>query len=142
MKSKSGKKIIIISIFVAVVVLLVVVGGFLLTRNQKNDTVSEPVSISTDQALALPRDSQCLINAAAIKTKAQAQKGLGEEDGLWTSHIYDVPAGTNVNVSIATYNGSDTVTGSLEYSNGYGSYNFTVTKKVDDWVYTRFIGCK
>ena len=98
-------------------------------------------AISTEQALALSSDAPCLVNDTATKTKAQSIPALSEDSGIWTEEIYDVPAGTHVDVSVASYNGTDTVKGSLLYSGQYGSYNVTLTKQNDGWRYTQFTGC-
>lgn len=102
-------------------------------------------SISTEQARALPKDTACLSNNSTTKTTVESLPGLGEDGGLWTGQIYDVPAGTNVDVNIATYANTDTITGSLVYPQQYGSYNFTVTKQSDGsdgWRFTEFTGCR
>ena len=113
--------------------------SFLLIRT---NSASQPVSISIEEARTLPKDSTCLANNAATKANVQSQKWLGEDDGFWTSYIYDVPAGTNVDINIATYDTKATIAGSLVYPKEYGSYNFTLTKQSEGWRYTKFDGCK
>lgn len=56
-------------------------------------------------------------------------------------HLHDVPAGTNVDIKIATYSETE-VTGSDRYPDEYGSYNFTMTKKDSDWSVTTFQRCE
>ncbi len=132
--------------------------GILLTRTRAHDATqpasqpapqpaSQPApqpaaSISMKSAQTLPKTDACFANNAPTKATVQAQPTLGEDDGFWTSYIYDVPAGTSVDVSIATYDGSDTVTGSLAYSDTYGRYNFTAKKQSGEWRYTDFVGCR
>ena len=118
-----------------------IIGAIIFIRT--HNAASAPLtSISTQQARALPTDETCLANNSSIKTQVEKMDGLSEDFGPWTSHIYDVPAGTNVDVAINSYNGSDSITGSLAYSGDYGSYNFTLTKQADGRGYTRFTGCK
>lgn len=140
-QNRNNKKILVIISAAIVVIAAVLISGLLLTHTNANG-ISQPASIGIKDAKVLPKDNKCLANNVATKTQVQTQKGLGEDGGFWTSYIYDVPAGTNVDVSIATYNGNNVVTGSLAYSNQYGSYNFTATKKADEWRYTSFEGCQ
>ena len=117
---------------------------------------SIPASIGIDRARTLSIDNACLENNAAIKAEVQKIEKLGEDAGFWTSYIYDVPAGIQVDVNITTHDDT-AVTGSLHYSDGYGSYNFTAapttvsrasakgsptaTTPADEWHYTRFARC-
>ena len=140
-QNRNNKKIVLFTSVAAVVVVVALAIGILLIRVNAN-SASQPASISMKDARALPEEGTCLANDAAVKAKAQAQPVLSEDGGFWTSYIYDVPAGTNVDVNIASYNGSDIVTGSLAYSDGYGSYNFTATKQSSEWRYTRFARCQ
>ncbi len=137
---KSNKTVILASLAVLAVI-AALVGAVLLTRTNANGA-SQPASIGIKAARVLPQDGTCLANNAAIKAKVHALPMLSEDGGFWTSYIYDVPAGVNVEDSIATYNGTDTVTGSLAYSDNYGSYNFTATKQANEWRYTKFARCQ
>jgi len=56
------------------------------------------------------------------------------------SYLSDVPAGTNVDVKLATYSPAR-VTGSDYYPAKYGTYNFTMTKDSDGWRFTSFRHC-
>jgi hypothetical protein len=56
------------------------------------------------------------------------------------SYLIDVPAGTNVDVKIASYS-KDVITGSDRYPSKYGSYNFTMNKQNGDWIITGFTRC-
>lgn len=136
-----NQKILIITGLVTTAAIVLV--GSLWLMYGKADNTLLPTFIDTRQAQVLPHSDKCLVNNAALKTRAEKQKGLGEEDGLWTSYIYDVPAGTNVDVSISSYDeGKGIITGSLAYPEQYGSYNFTLTKHMDIWSYSKFTGCK
>ncbi len=138
-KNRDHKKIFVSAGIVVVAVALIV--SILLIRANANGA-SLPAFIGIKDARVLPQDGKCLANNATTKARTEAQQGLGENDGFWTSYIYDVPAGTNVDVNIATYNETDSVTGSLVYSNNYGSYNFTATKQANEWRYTAFTRCQ
>lgn len=137
---KSRKRVLIVSA-VLLAIIIVLIGGFLLVRKDAN-SASIPAFVGIKEARVLSKDDVCLANNASKKAEVQSQKGLSEDGGFWTSYIYDVPAGVNVDVNIADYNGSNTVTGSLVYSDGYGSYNFTGTKQGESWAYTQFAGCE
>ena len=141
-KPSSKKHTLLITLIAAGVIIIAVVAGIVIFVYTHNAASAPLTSISTQQARALPTDETCLTNNSSIKTQVEKMDGLSEDFGPWTSHIYDVPAGTNVDVAINSYNGSDSITGSLAYSGDYGSYNFTLTKQADGWGYTRFTGCK
>jgi hypothetical protein len=130
-------------IILAVSILIIITLSFanFMARAQANN-IPQPTSISMKQSQAMPSTDKCLANNAAIKREVQALKGLSEDGGLWTSYIYDVPAGTNVDVNVATHNKKGVVTGSLAYDKPYGSYNFTITRQSDGWRYTQFSGCR
>jgi hypothetical protein len=57
-----------------------------------------------------------------------------------TSYLADVPAGTYVDVKLASYSPTK-VTGSSNYASKYGSYNFVMTKQSDGWHFTDFKHC-
>lgn len=140
-KSISFRKRIVLLSLAGAVTITGIIGTILFSKaNATEEYAYNPLSIK--QVLALPKDSTCLVNNDAVKTAAQSQKGLGEDDGLWTSQIYDIPAGTNVDVNIASYTKDTTVAGSLAYPKQYGSYNFTVTRQADNWRYTEFTRCE
>ena len=128
------------------VVVLATVGVFLAIALHGNgakalESGGKPIDdIRTKQALALPKTESCLTNVPKVKAAAEKQQGLSEETGVWTGEILDVPAGTQVQVNVASYH-IDTVTGSLLYPPKYGSYNFTLHKQPGGWYFTRFTGC-
>ncbi len=134
------KRLVIIGVIVVAIVLVACVISFAILRPAPdNDTALN--AMSTKQALALPKDAACLSNNASVKTQVEGLPSLGEDGGIWTEEIYDLPAGTNANVSVATYDNSGSVTGSLAYPKQYGSYNFTLTKHSDGWRFTQFTRC-
>lgn len=138
---RNNKKLVISALIVAAVSIVAALSATIALYVNANET-PQPTSIGMKDAQALPESGTCLANNPSVKTEVQAQKSLGEDDGFWTSYIYDVPAGTNVEVRIATYNGRDMITGSLAYSNQYGSYNFTASKQTDGWRYIKFTRCQ
>jgi hypothetical protein len=56
------------------------------------------------------------------------------------TYLIDVPAGTNVDVRLASYSPT-TVTGTDYYPAKYGSYNFAMTKHPNGWYFTDFLHC-
>lgn len=135
-----NKKLVLIASVALVILIACGVGFIILQYPPQRDTGLK--AISTKQALALAKNETCLSNSADIKTKVESLPGLAEDGGVWTGQIYDVPAGTNVEVNVATYNTTDSITGSLAYPKEYGSYNFTLTKQSDGWRFTTFTGCQ
>lgn len=140
-KTLNVKRLSIAVPIIGVILAAAMIIGANITRANAQDDLGNLTSISMKQASALPKNSPCAPNSATVKGQVQRINGLNEEAGPWTSYIYDVPAGTNVDVNIASYSGEDTVTGSLIYSDNYGSYNFTLTKQSGGWRYTAFTGC-
>lgn len=130
-----------------VVVLLVAVSlvWLFISQNSSKSKTNQGMSlaaISVKQARGLRHTASCVGNNPATKATVEALPGLGENSGIYTEEIYDVPAGTNVDVSIATYDSpSYTLGGSLTYSNEYGRYNFLLQKQSDGWRYVAFIRC-
>jgi hypothetical protein len=80
--------------------------------------------LAADPAINIPSDKSDSIELAAI------------------SQLTDVPAGTNVDVKIASYK-DNKITGSDRYPSKYGSYNFAMEKRQNgDWIVTEFKHCK
>jgi hypothetical protein len=98
------------------------VGVFLLTHQAPKYTNGD---ISVREAQALPLDAKaCAKPNDALRLTPQERNDI--EMGA-ILHIVDVPAGTNVDVRIASADGRK-ASGSAIYPGSYGSYNFTVTK--------------
>lgn len=122
---------------------LVIIGGiWLVWAGSVGSKTTRLNSITTKQALALPKEATCRANDTTTETTVKSINGLGEESGPWTSHILDVPAGTEVSVNIASYDKNSSISGSLIYPEQYGSYNFTLKKQSNDWYFTQFSRCK
>lgn len=134
-------------IIVGVVVLLVaalVTWLIILTANSKpNANQGTPIAaMSIKQARELPHTATCVSNYPPTKATVESIPGLSEDSGIYVGEIYDVPAGTNVDVNIATYDSpSNTIGGSLAYQEPYGSYNFLLQKQDDGWRFVAFIRC-
>ncbi len=81
-----------------------------------------------------------------LKASQQDQQFIANAN---TASIIDVPAGTNVDSYLKTYNGSS-ATGTSVYSGKYGRYNFVAKKVADNatnnyvggWRITHFEACK
>lgn len=56
------------------------------------------------------------------------------------TYLIDVPAGTNVDIKLATYS-TTTATGSDYYPDKYGTYNFAMSKDSSGWRITEFKRC-
>jgi hypothetical protein len=90
----------------------------------------ENACVSENKSLAIePKDREDIEMAAAMQ-------------------LIDVPAGTQTEVSVATYDAEKgTATGSELYPGSYGTYNFTAKKKAAaeggiTWEITTFDACK
>ncbi len=79
--------------------------------------------LEKDATLTLAKDERDSIELAAV------------------SYLVDVPAGTNVDVSIASHTATQ-VTGSDHYPPKYGNYNFQLSKQGGNWLVTNFAACK
>lgn len=79
--------------------------------------------LAADATLTIPDDEHRAIELSAV------------------SYLVDVPAGTEVDVRIATYS-DNKVTGSDHYPDKYGNYNFAMDKRSEGWVVTDFERCE
>jgi len=144
-----NKKIILIVVgailvlIAAIVTLLIVTSNMSPYSSTSTANQGKPIpSMSTKQALGLAHTATCLSNYPPTKATVVAIPGLSEDSGIYAEEIYDVPAGTNVDVNIATYDAqSSTIGGSLAYAAPHGSYNFLLQKQSDGWRYVAFIRC-
>jgi hypothetical protein len=78
--------------------------------------------LEADTTLNIPTDELADIEMAAV------------------TYLIDVPAGTDVDVKIATLS-NDKLTGSDHYPTKYGNYNFAMAKQSGSWVVTDFKRC-
>lgn len=89
-------------------------------------------------AKRMPLATKCLEKNSTLTISAGDRSTVEQVAML---HLYDVPAGTNVDVLIASY-AKDRVTGSEHYPAKYGSYNFAMGKQSNgDWQFTKFEHC-
>jgi hypothetical protein len=118
---------------VAVVILAVAAVGVILYA------LSRPTLAPTTYvaAKATPASSKCLEQSATLAVI----EGRDAMEQAAISYLTDVPAGTNVDVKIASFS-EDAVTGSARYPAKYGNYNFTLTKQGGSWQVTGFEHCK
>lgn len=89
------------------------------------------------QAKATSAAVRCRADNAGLKL-AKSTRDTIEMNAL--GHLIDVPAGTNVDVRIASYSPTR-VAGSDHYPAKYGDYNFVMTKQHDGWHFTEFRHC-
>lgn len=123
------------------VLLTSAIGGANIALANMQQTQNHLTPTNIEQAAALLKNDACLADNPSAKEQVYSINSLNEETGPWTSHIHDAPAGTNVDVNIASYSNNDTITGSLIYSGNHGSYNFTLTSRPEGWRYATFTGC-
>jgi len=88
------------------------------------------------KATAAPTAGACLNENSAL----EVIKDRNAIELSAISYLIDVPAGTHVDVKIASHT-ADSVTGSDRYPSQYGSYNFVLEKENNDWVVTKFQRC-
>lgn len=134
---RSMKKRVITIASVLIVVVAVAAVCMSLSRPAASPS-SVYYSVPYAQAKRMPVTGKCVAEKTT-HTISASQRSTIEQMAM--SHLYDVPAGTNVDIHIATY-ADDTVTGSDHYPDKYGSYNFTLGKqKNGDWMFTAFTRC-
>ncbi|HSW65712.1 MAG TPA: hypothetical protein VLI54_01055 [Bacillota bacterium] len=109
------------------------VGGFFLLRTEA--PVSHDVLAAAKEAAPA-----CLVDNTALSIGDADQSGI---ETVVLGRLTHVPAGTNVDIYYATYDGK-TANGSAIYPGTYGTYNFTVKKAspANDWQLTAFDACK
>jgi hypothetical protein len=89
------------------------------------------------KAKATTTTAKCLTEDATLTVPAKERSAI---EMAAVSYLIDVPAGTNVDVKLATYS-TDRVTGSDHYPVKYGNYNFAMVKQSEGWVITDFKRC-
>jgi len=116
----------------AALIVLLAVGGIVYATNRDTTTPH-----FWAKAKATPASVACL----AANSKLNVPKNVRSDIEMRAlGYLADVPAGTNVDVRIATYS-QNTVTGSDHYPARYGTYNFAMTKESDGWHFTDFKHC-
>lgn len=119
-------------VLVSVLIIALALVGIILFNSKKTDSQHQaaekykPACMVKDDRIALDADERQNIELVA----------LGE--------LMTVPAGTEVDVNIATHTTSQ-VTGSAIYPEKYGTYNFTLGRENGDpkkgWAVTKFVTC-
>lgn len=137
------KKLLILLVFVGLIIVSVVAVLFFVGRDTSfNDTTLAEIKKT------LKDDSPtCLESSKTVSIPAKDEHGL--QTAVVTA-IIDVPAGTNVDVRVASMNATE-ATGSSKYDGNYGAYNY-VAEKVAElssndqtpsiWKVTSFVACK
>jgi hypothetical protein len=124
------------------IAVLCVIAAVVVVR-QNNQQFSSG-GIKLVRAKALVADTKpCAKSNDAAKLSSQERNSV---EMAAISYIIDVPAGTNVDVNVASVT-DDTVVGSDIYPAKYGSYNFTLKHVQPDtngtgWAVTSFKPCK
>ena len=119
-------------LFVAGTLLLILVVSIALYALDQSQVTPETYA----KAKVTPTAEKCLEENAALSV-------IPDRDTIELaaiSYLIDVPAGTHVEVKIATYSDSK-ITGSDRYPAKYGSYNFEMAKQNGNWNITKFKRC-
>lgn len=130
---------------IVIVVLGILGAAYMLSRPEKINT---PKAETTNSSLTSNRYAEarisptnglaCLEENSLININPDE---LTEIEYTSMSHVYDVPAGTNVDVMIASYS-DEKVTGSNLYDGDYGNYNFVLSKNNGEWAVTEYKRCE
>ncbi len=100
--------------------------------------VTRPATPETyAKAKATTPAATCLAENKALTISAEERSAI---EMSAVSYLIDVPAGTNVDVKVATYS-DEKVTGSDHYPAKYGNYNFVMAKQRSNWIITDFTRC-
>lgn len=121
--------------------ILVIIAASVTVYMLNRPTAATPVryAVSYATAKSMPITAKCLAENAK-PTISAGDRNTVEQVAM--SHLSDVPAGTNVEIVIASYS-KDYVTGSDYYPDTYGSYNFAMNKRANgDWQFTDFQHCR
>lgn len=125
------------------------------SKSSSDKPVSSSIPVGSTLAVAKAHSKGTLPTCLAKDATAEAAVKNDDKliDGSYpafdlaaTSGIIDVPAGTNVDENIHSYDGK-TVTGSLAYPAKYGNYNFKIVpsskaKPYSQWKMTYLTACK
>lgn len=132
--------------------LLSVASIFMLFNNNPNpaQSISPLSSLERVRQLSKGKKETCLANNQhAMDSVRSDDDAVGESskfskfDLAASSGIYDVPAGTSYELTINTYENS-VATGSLEYEQSYGTYNYVIKKLADvrQWEFVSMTACE
>jgi hypothetical protein len=139
------------------VLAVIVVGGvvFGIVHATKSDKKPSAIPVGSTFAVAQAHSQGTL--PACLTKNASAEAAVRKDDSLiggkysafdlaTTMGIDTIPAGTNVDAPVHSYNGK-TVTGSIAYPPKYGSYNFVIVpsskaKPYTQWTMTSLFACQ
>jgi hypothetical protein len=127
----------ILAIAGGIVVILGVVAVVLLMQNRSDEYTRH--TLSETKANAPVNPAACTAKSDDPNLKISASEQTDIFNAVVTS-ITDIPAGTEVNVYVASYDNA-TTNGSIVYAGDYGSYNFTATKQSGAWRVKTFEMC-
>ena len=129
-----------IRIVAALIVIILAVFAFVeVTKNDSHSAPAlQPITSLQDKSTVAVGDSACQKSNNNLSLDKAARSKI---ELAVISHLAYVPAGTNVDVNISSYNQNESA-GSIIYPQNYGSYNFTVTKNNSDWALASFQTCK
>jgi len=140
------------------IIILVIIGGIALALNHTNKQVSsttEAQKESSTKQLALkfsdlqasyPQNpAACLTTSDDASLKLEAIDQANIVNAVMGT-VIDIPAGTNVDIHVKTYDKA-VATGTSIYESTYGSYNFTARKvpasssDKESWAVYKFEAC-
>jgi hypothetical protein len=124
-------------VFIAGGLLLVAIIGAGFYVSSRTSATS-PTPTTHAKAKATPVAAKCLEESASLTLPTGSRDDI-ELSAI--SYLIDVPAGTNVDVKIASYD-TNKITGSDRYPAKYGSYNFVMEKQGGNWAVTDFKQCE
>lgn len=134
--------------------LVVIVGGVVLvtqmnkpgspgTDAQSNGQTPLMLTFSELQAHYPSKPEACLATSddPALKLSSTDKNDI---ENVVIGTVIDIPAGTNVDVHVKSYDNTG-ATGTSVYESTYGSYNFTAKKtngSQGNWTVSQFVACK
>lgn len=125
-------------VVVSLVVVAAVIGTLLYMYLRPTTLPIAAEGIPYAKAKKMPVVASCVDENHALHLTSEQRNGV--EQGAM-SYLYDVPAGTNVDIMISAYS-QNAATGSARYPAKYGSYNFTLQKDTrGDWRFTTYEHC-
>lgn len=146
------KKPYLVLIISAIIVIVVIIVGVVLLQQSTTQTSSQAQTQSSlsftfsDLQANYPQNPAACLATAEQSDVAVDQATKNDIDMTLASTIIDIPAGTNVDVYLKTFD-KTVATGTIVYESTYGSYNFTA-KKTDSrdaqsasWIVTKFAAC-
>lgn len=137
------KKLLIVFLALGIVIISVIAVVLFINR----DTSFTGTTLSDIQKTLKDDSPACLKSSKTVSIPAKDEHGL---ETAVVSAIIDVPAGTNVDVRVASITATK-ATGSSKYDGNYGTYNYVAEKVADVssndqspsiWKVTSFVACK